>query len=129
MSDKLLYLVILAIAILGAGSWLLLRTLSEKDKDTPLRPYALQILGLTFILPVVLVAAVAGNLGEQALSALLGAMIAFVFGGRFTAAPGPRDTSTQPSAGNAAPGAPSAETATPEARPDGGQPGPPPGPR
>jgi len=70
-----------AIALLIAGMRLLFR-ISKWEESNPLRPYLLQILGLTFILPVVLVAAVAGKLNDQALSALLGGMVAFVFGGR-----------------------------------------------
>lgn len=81
MSD-LAYAALAGLCILGAGIWLLRMTLRESTmtSDHPLRPYVLQILGLTFILPVVMVAVVAGKLGDQALSALLGAMIAFVFG-------------------------------------------------
>lgn len=81
MSD-LAYAALAGLCILVAGIWLLRDTLrdSRMISDHPLRPYVLQILGLTFILPVVVVAVVAGKIGDQALSALLGAMIAFVFG-------------------------------------------------
>jgi hypothetical protein len=81
MSD-LAYAALAGLCILGAGIWLLQATLRDSPgiTDHPLRPYVLQILGLTFILPVVMVAVVAGRLNDQALSALLGAMIAFVFG-------------------------------------------------
>jgi hypothetical protein len=52
----------------------------SRENDNPLRPYALQIMGLTFILPVVLVLGAVTNLSSEVVSALLGTMIAFIFG-------------------------------------------------
>jgi hypothetical protein len=45
-----------------------------------LRPYALQLLGLTFVLPVVLVSAALGKLTSEAFTGLLGAIIGYIFG-------------------------------------------------
>jgi len=45
-----------------------------------LRPYALQIVGLTFVLPVILVSAALLALDKEALTALLGAILGYIFG-------------------------------------------------
>lgn len=54
------------------------RNWRDKLQDI-LQPHALQLIGLTFILPVILVAA-ALQLNSQAMTALLGAMIGYIFG-------------------------------------------------
>jgi cadmium resistance protein CadD (predicted permease) len=48
--------------------------------DSPFAPYALQILGLTFILPIVLLAALALKVESQAVVGLLGTIIGYIFG-------------------------------------------------
>jgi hypothetical protein len=50
------------------------------ERNNPLLPYTLQILGLTFLLPVLLVLGSVGKLNSEAVSALMGAMVAFIFG-------------------------------------------------
>jgi hypothetical protein len=50
------------------------------ESENPLRPFALQILGLTFLLPVILVTSVALQLKSEAVTALLGAIVGYIFG-------------------------------------------------
>jgi hypothetical protein len=78
----------IAMTILTVGVIILMRVLSGSETINPLRPYALQILGLTFILPVLLVLGSVGKLNSEAVSALMGAMVAFIFG---NIPPGSRD--------------------------------------
>ena|ERR1043165_9761098 len=54
--------------------------LSKLKKDSPFAPYALQILGLTFILPVVLLSAILLKIESQAMVGLLGTIIGYIFG-------------------------------------------------
>lgn len=60
-----------------SGGSLTRETLSAADN--PLRPYTLQILGLTFVAPVLVVLSVTADLKSDTISALLGAMVAFFF--------------------------------------------------
>ena len=48
--------------------------------ENPMAPYALQILGLTFILPVVLLMSVSLALNNEAVMALLGTIVGYIFG-------------------------------------------------
>ena len=101
----ILIVCLLAAGILIAGMFLLLRCLRPPaERPTPrvgspapptdstplaavcdrladsLRPYALQIVGLTFVLPVILVSAALLALDKEALTALLGAILGYIFG-------------------------------------------------
>ena len=54
--------------------------LTKMKADSPFAPYALQILGLTFILPIVLLAGIVLKLESQAVVGLLGTIIGYIFG-------------------------------------------------
>lgn len=75
---------VLAIVILGGGLFVLLRILQSDRRSNiwgeRLGQYTLQILGLTFILPTILIIAVATNLKAEAVTALLGSIIGYIFG-------------------------------------------------
>lgn len=108
------YVAIVALVMLAAGLYVLVATVKNEfpsffrrhsegpepptptRRTNPLRPYALQILGLTFVLPVLLVLSVTAELRSETVSALLGAMIAFVFGNGRLAAEPRSDPPTQP---------------------------------
>jgi hypothetical protein len=55
-------------------------TLTKMKADSPFEPYALQILGLTFILPIVLLSALLLKIESQAVVGLLGTIIGYIFG-------------------------------------------------
>jgi Na+/H+ antiporter NhaD/arsenite permease-like protein len=65
------------------GWRVVLRTDSSKNEVNPLRPYTLQILGLTFVLPALMVVSSVEKLSPEAISALLGSIITFIFGTGF----------------------------------------------
>jgi hypothetical protein len=96
MSDpNLLAVVALAAGILGFGFFVILNIL-RSDQEKPLNAwgerlgqYTLQILGLTFILPTILIIAVATNLKPEAVTALLGSIIGYIFGSARSADPAP----------------------------------------
>ncbi len=48
--------------------------------ESPLVPYVLQILGLTFILPVVLLMSVTLKLENEAVIGILGTIVGYIFG-------------------------------------------------
>lgn len=48
--------------------------------DSPFAPYALQILGLTFILPVVIITTKMIDIDSQAVMGLLGTIVGYIFG-------------------------------------------------
>jgi hypothetical protein len=80
-----IFLTIVAIFIVIYGNRLLHGILTRIEDDpsnpqNPLRPYSLQVLGLTFILPVLLIISVALKLPSEAITALLGAIIGYIFG-------------------------------------------------
>ncbi len=54
-----------------------IRTLKH---DSPLAPYVLQIMGLTFILPVVLLITLILKVDAQAVMGLLGTIVGYIFG-------------------------------------------------
>ena len=54
--------------------------LKSMTRDSPLAPYVLQILGLTFILPVVILITTIINVDAQAVMGLLGTIIGYIFG-------------------------------------------------
>jgi hypothetical protein len=85
LSIDLLAVAVLAGLILAIGSTIIILILNFRGETSnpslsPLRQYALQVLGLTFILPVVLVVSAAQALDSQAVTALLGAIIGYIFG-------------------------------------------------
>jgi hypothetical protein len=84
-STNLIAVGVLAALILGAGYLMLQKILSKHGDDfnlwtSRLGQYNLQIVGLTFLLPTILVIAVAGGLNPEAVTALLGAIIGYIFG-------------------------------------------------
>jgi hypothetical protein len=99
-----------AVAILGAGILIcgvfILWMILKKDETTdgrvtsrnywaePLGDYTLQILGLTFLLPTILVIAVATKLNAEAVTALLGAISGYIFGSARRTDPTPADQSS-----------------------------------
>lgn len=71
-------------AIIGGVSLLLIASgivaLRNLKEDSPLSPYVLQILGLTFILPVVLLVTLVIDVKAEAIMGLLGTIVGYVFG-------------------------------------------------
>ena len=65
-----------AIGLILCGSLVL----SKITADSPIAPYVLQILGMTFILPVVLVMGMLLKLDPQAIVGLLGTIVGYIFG-------------------------------------------------
>ena len=83
-TDTLIQGIFSSQAVLGGVSIMLifagvlaLRSLKE---DSPLSPYVLQILGLTFILPVVLLVTLTIDVQAEAIMGLLGTIVGYVFG-------------------------------------------------
>ena len=73
----------LAILVVGFGVlWKILEAPKERSNlwGERLGQYTLQILGLTFILPTILIIAVATGLEAEAVTALLGSIIGYIFG-------------------------------------------------
>ncbi|WP_456764448.1 hypothetical protein [Bradyrhizobium sp. USDA 3650] len=134
MSDpNLLAVVALAAGILGFGFFVILNIL-RSDQEKPLNAwgerlgqYTLQILGLTFILPTILIIAVATNLKPEAVTALLGSIIGYIFGSARSADPAPppapakaqpeRNTTPQESSAAQAVPVPENSTAAPHVPP------------
>ncbi|MGX1322549.1 hypothetical protein AB7M17_006002 [Bradyrhizobium sp. USDA 377] len=125
----------LAAGILFVGLFILLKILkSDQEKHSNiwgerLGQYTLQILGLTFILPTILIIAVATKLNAEAVTALLGSIIGYIFGSsRSDSVPSvlsetqARSTAPAALASPAAPAAPAPETSTtpPNTPPAGG---------
>lgn len=54
--------------------------LRSMQPESPLAPYVLQILGLTFILPVVILITTIINVDAQAVMGLLGTIVGYIFG-------------------------------------------------
>ncbi|WP_211826035.1 hypothetical protein [Kistimonas asteriae] len=54
--------------------------LKSMKAESPLAPYVLQILGLTFILPVVILITVTIQVDGQAIMGLLGTIVGYIFG-------------------------------------------------
>ena len=101
---------VLALFILAGGLFVLrkiLETAPEKRSNLwgeRLGQYTLQILGLTFILPTILIIAVATRLEAEAVTALLGSIIGYIFGSsRSTDAAPPQASSTAQTQPNTAP--------------------------
>lgn len=57
-----------------------LLVLKNLKKDSPLNPYILQILGITFILPVILLVSLTTDVKSDAIMGLLGTVVGYVFG-------------------------------------------------
>ncbi len=55
-------------------------TLRTLRNESPLAPYVLQILGLTFILPVVVLITTIIDVDGQAIMGLLGTIVGYIFG-------------------------------------------------
>ena len=69
------------VLILLTGGYIIFRLLLNKEKSNPFAPHAIQILGLTFLLPVILVVfATQEKVGADAFTALLGSIIGYLFG-------------------------------------------------
>jgi hypothetical protein len=86
---------LLAGGLLVAGLLVLHQVRSGKyhwgdSNPDPLRPHALQVLGLAFVLPVILVIGASGLLGSEAITALLGAIVGYLFGATNTIMKPPR---------------------------------------
>jgi uncharacterized membrane protein len=65
-----------SLLLIGAGI-VALRSLKE---NSPLSPYVLQILGLTFILPVVLLVSLILKVSSESVMGLLGTIVGYIFG-------------------------------------------------
>jgi hypothetical protein len=105
-------LIVLSLVIL-VGGFLILYQITDgrlpfqKGRDparepailNPLRPHSLQVLGLTFILPVLLIVSVSLKLPSEAITALLGAIIGSIFGSTQKADFSSRNSTRFPSPG------------------------------
>lgn len=107
LSWNMLVVSVLSILILICGVYIFMKIFSHAEKyarrydpDDPrygvqrtislsLLDSSLQIIGLTFILPVLLVASVADKLTSEALTAVLGAIVGYIFGSASRAASTP----------------------------------------
>jgi hypothetical protein len=67
---------------------------TQNTFPNPYAPHAIQILGLTFLLPVLLIVFTTSDLGNEALVALLGSMIGYLFGSTSSATPNRPDEKT-----------------------------------
>jgi hypothetical protein len=64
------------VLLIGAG----ILALRNMKPESPLAPYVLQILGLTFILPVVVIITITIQVEAQAIMGLLGTIVGYIFG-------------------------------------------------
>jgi hypothetical protein len=67
---------IVCVLLIFAG----LYALKNMKPESPLSPYVLQILGLTFILPVVILITTIIQVDGQAIMGLLGTIVGYIFG-------------------------------------------------
>ena len=68
------------------------RLLTNIKSDSPFSPYAIQILALIVVLPVVLTLALTAKFPTEALTGLLGTIVGFFFGGAHQAQHGLHNT-------------------------------------
>lgn len=71
-------------SIIGGVSFLLIFAgifaLRDLKSESPLSQYVLQILGLTFILPVVLLVTLTLKVSSEAIMGILGTIVGYIFG-------------------------------------------------
>jgi hypothetical protein len=67
---------IVALVLVFAG----VRVLDRIKPGSPIEPYILQILGMLFILPVVMITAIVLDLGKEAVTGVIGTIVGYVFG-------------------------------------------------
>ena len=67
---------IVALALIYTGY----RFLHSENKDSAFAKYSLQIFGLTFLVPIILMVTVILKLDGQAVSSLLGTIVGYIFG-------------------------------------------------
>ncbi|OLF77621.1 hypothetical protein AWH61_19580 [Alteromonas sp. W12] len=65
-------------------------SIKQMKSNSPLAPYVLQILGLTFILPIVVLLTTIIEVDGQALMGLLGTIVGYIFGTSKTQTDKPR---------------------------------------
>jgi hypothetical protein len=86
-----------AISAIGIAAMILFfgfRLLAGLQTDSPFSPYAIQILALIVVLPVVLTLALTAKFPTEALTGLLGTIVGFFFGGAHQAPSLPRQQRT-----------------------------------
>ena len=69
-----------AVAFILAASGFLFVYMVTKNEKSVLVPYLIQILGLCFILPVVLLVSVLADVQTEAVTGLLGTIVGYIFG-------------------------------------------------
>ena len=67
---------IVALALIYTGY----KFLHSDNKDSTFAPYSLQIFGLTFLVPIILMVTIILKLDGQAVSGLLGTIVGYIFG-------------------------------------------------
>lgn len=103
ISADLIATLTLALCLLGAGTFILWQMM-KGDTDTlvnqwreKLAPHTLQIVGLSFLIPTILMVAVATKLNSDAVTALLGSIIGYIFGAaKSSPSPPASETKSQP---------------------------------
>ncbi len=84
MTDEILQALISPKAAIGMVSLLLIAAgiifMRGMKPDSPLAPYVLQILGLTFILPIVILTTTIIDVDGEAIMLLLGTIVGYIFG-------------------------------------------------
>lgn len=65
--------------VMALSGYFLIKNINAKE-NSPLMPYFIQILGLCFLLPVILLMAVALKINNEAVIGLLGTIVGYVFG-------------------------------------------------
>jgi uncharacterized membrane protein YoaK (UPF0700 family) len=74
LGQGMIFIAALAMIVAGVVS---IRTLKV---ESPLAPYALQILGLLFITPVLLLLSATTNVSSDVITGLLGTIVGYIFG-------------------------------------------------
>jgi len=65
--------------IMSLSGYFLIKNINAKE-NSPLMPYFIQILGLCFLLPVILLMAIVLKIENEAVIGLLGTIVGYIFG-------------------------------------------------
>lgn len=65
--------------VMSLSGYFLIKNINSKE-NSPLMPYFIQILGMCFLLPVILLMAIVLKINNEAVIGLLGTIVGYVFG-------------------------------------------------